>query len=98
MLDFYADWCVACRIMERDVFSTAAVHAALSGYEVLQVDATRNSATVQALLQDHQVLGLPSILFFTPDGRELRDARIEGELDQAGFLAWLDSRIEPNLR
>lgn len=98
MLDFYADWCVACRIMERDVFSQTAVHAALSGYEVLQVDATRNSPAVEALLQGHQVLGLPSILFFTPDGRELRDARIEGELDQAGFLAWLDSRIEPNLR
>lgn len=97
MLDFFAEWCVACKLMERDVFSRRAVHDALDGYVVLQVDATSNNAAVQALLAEHKVLGLPSILFFRADGSEINGERIQGEMDEGQFLAHLRERIEPGL-
>jgi thiol:disulfide interchange protein DsbD len=97
MLDFFAEWCVACKIMERDVFSRPAVHAALAGYVVLQADVTGNSADNRALLARHEVLGLPSVLFFRADGAEVSGERIQGELDEAQFLAHLSARITPAL-
>ncbi|MFP5382451.1 MAG: protein-disulfide reductase DsbD [Gammaproteobacteria bacterium] len=98
MVDFFAEWCISCKIMERDVFSRPAVHAALAGYEVLQADVTRPTDTNRAFLGQWNIVGLPAILFFAPDGSELTDARILGELDAAGFLAWVETRIEPKLR
>lgn len=98
MLDFFAEWCVACKLMERDVFAKTSVHNALAGYVVLQVDATDNNDTNQALLAQYNVMGLPSILFFRPDGTELKDERIQGEQTEAGFVAYLRDRIEPKLR
>ncbi len=98
MLDFFAEWCVACKLMERDVFAKASVHAALAGYVVLQLDATDNNDANQALLMQYGVMGLPSILFFRPDGTELKDERIQGEQTEAGFVAYLRDRIEPKLR
>jgi len=97
MLDFFAEWCVACKLMERDVFSRPAVHAALAGYVVLQVDATDNGAEDQALMAQYKVLGLPSVLFFRADGVEITGERIQGELDEAQFLAHLAGRIGPAL-
>lgn len=98
MVDFFAEWCISCKIMERDVFSRTAVHAALAGYEVLQADVTAPNETSRAFLAQWNIVGLPAILFFAPDGTEITDARILGELDEAGFLGWLSLRIEPNLR
>jgi len=98
MLDFYADWCVACRIMARDLFPLASVRAALSGYVLLQVDASDNTPATAALLREYNVPGLPAILFYRPDGSEIEGQRILGEQDEAAFLDWLKTRIEPNLR
>ncbi len=97
MLDFYADWCVACRIMARDVFPRPAVQAALSGYVWLQVDVTANTEANSALAAAYNVPGLPAILFFRPDGSEIEGQRVLGEQNEAAFLDWLKTRIEPNL-
>jgi thiol:disulfide interchange protein DsbD len=78
MLDFYADWCVSCKEMEKYTFPDPAVQAALSHTVLLQADVTANDATDQALLQHFGILGPPSILFFGQDGGEKTDFRVVG--------------------
>ena len=79
MLDFYADWCVACKEMERYTFSDPEVAAALSEYVLLQADVTANDAEDQALLQGRFGLpGPPAIMFFGADGVERKNFRVVG--------------------
>lgn len=78
MLDFYADWCVSCKEMEKYTFPDPTVQAALAGTVLLQADVTANDATDQALLQEFGILGPPSILFFGLDGAEKPDFRVVG--------------------
>ncbi|WP_411359622.1 protein-disulfide reductase DsbD [Pseudidiomarina salilacus] len=89
MLDLYADWCVACKEFERYTFSDPAVQQALSDALVLQADVTANNATNRALLEEYQVLGLPTILFFQ-DGELLAQARIAGFLAADDFVEHLE--------
>ncbi|WP_428608513.1 protein-disulfide reductase DsbD [Sedimenticola sp.] len=79
MLDFYADWCVSCKEMERYTFSDAKVKAALSGAILLQADVTANDEQDVALLQGHFGLpGPPSIMFYGRDGKERKGYRVIG--------------------
>ncbi|OEY68048.1 thiol:disulfide interchange protein [Marinobacter sp. X15-166B] len=93
MLDFYADWCISCKIMERRVFADPVVAQALSGHKLLQIDLTANTAEHQAMLNDFGLFGPPSILFFHGDGRENTEARVLGEMDKNTFLAHLDTAV-----
>lgn len=86
MLDFYADWCGACVIMDREVFSREDVQAALASYVVLRADVTANNAFDQALLKRFHVVGPPTILFFDRTGVELISRRIVGEVNAKEFL------------
>jgi thiol:disulfide interchange protein DsbD len=69
LLDFYADWCVSCKEMERFTFSDARVQAKLAGWTLLQADVTANSDEDKALLQRFKLYGPPGILFFDGTGR-----------------------------
>ncbi|AOV98149.1 protein-disulfide reductase DsbD [Edwardsiella hoshinae] len=89
MLDFYADWCSACKEFEKYTFSDEAVRKQLAGTLLLQANVTANTAQHNALLQQLNVLGLPSILFFTADGQPLDQARVTGFMDAERFLAHL---------
>ncbi len=85
MLDFYADWCVSCKEMERYTFSDQGVQDGLEGFRVLQADVTANDADDQALLKKFSLLGPPSILFFDKNGVEQRNLRLVGFMDAASF-------------
>jgi len=85
MLDFYADWCVSCKELERLTFSDPAVRKTLADMAALQADVTAHDAADQALLQHFGIVGPPAILFFGPDGRERREQRVVGFVDAAGF-------------
>jgi thiol:disulfide interchange protein DsbD len=87
MLDFYADWCVSCKEMEHETFSDPVVHKALKHVVLLQADVTANDADDQALLKHFGIFGPPSIMFFGPDGEELRAFRIIGYLSPQEFTA-----------
>lgn len=89
MLDLYADWCVACKEFEKYTFSQPDVQAALADTVLLQADVTGNSPAQQALLAQLRVLGLPTILFFGPQGEEIPDSRVTGFMDAAAFRAHL---------
>ncbi len=86
MLDFYADWCVSCKEMERFTFSDAAVQARLKNVVLLQADVTANSEADKALLKRFGLFGPPGILFFDAQGKELTDLRVTGFQDAPQFL------------
>ncbi|OIQ98248.1 thiol:disulfide interchange protein DsbD precursor [mine drainage metagenome] len=86
MLDFYADWCVSCKEMERLTFSDAGVQARLKNALLLQADVTANDAADKALLQRFQLFGPPATLFFAGDGKEQADFRVTGYQDAPQFL------------
>jgi len=90
MLDFYADWCVSCKIMERRVFRRPEIAARLQRLHLVQADVTANSADDRALLQRFALLGPPTLVFFDKDGHEVSPARLVGEKNAAEFLAHLD--------
>jgi thiol:disulfide interchange protein DsbD len=88
MLDFYADWCVSCKEMERYTFTDPKVIAALSGFILLQADVTGNDNEDQALMRDHfGIPGPPAILFFGADGEERRPLRVVGFMAAEPFAA-----------
>ena len=77
LFDFYADWCVACKEMEKYTFTQPEVHAALADFVLLKADVTANDAIDQALMQRFGIIGPPSTLFFV-DGVERRELRLIG--------------------
>ncbi len=85
MVDLYADWCVACKEFEKYTFSDSAVRASLKDVQLLQANVTANTATDNALLQHLHVLGLPTILFFDAQGKEIPGSRITGFLKPKDF-------------
>ncbi|WP_245559580.1 protein-disulfide reductase DsbD [Luteimonas mephitis] len=95
LIDFYADWCVSCHVIEREVFGDATVAARLAGVQVLRPDVTDNDAIDRELLGHWQVPGPPTLILVGPDGRERRAQRSVGEVDARGFLAKLDAAGAP---
>jgi len=89
MLDFYADWCVSCKEMERFTFSDPAVQAKLNSAIVLQADVTANSAADKELLKRFGLYGPPGILFFDAKGQEMSDFRVVGYQNSEQFLSTL---------
>jgi len=93
MLDFYADWCVSCKEMERFTFADPKVAARLAGFTLLKADVTANDAEHQVLLKRFGLFGPPGILFFGLDGREIDSARTVGFVPADAFAASLDRVI-----
>lgn len=87
LLDFYADWCVSCKEMERYTFSDPAVQAALAKVVLLRADVTRNDAADQTLLKHFGIIGPPTIAFFGSDGQERRNFREVGYMKAPEFAA-----------
>ncbi|MBV4480811.1 protein-disulfide reductase DsbD [Pseudomonas khavaziana] len=93
LLDYYADWCVSCKIMEKQVFGKPEVMAALKDVRLLRLDVTADNAASRELLGRYKVPGPPSFVWIGPDGEERRAQRITGEVDAAAFLQrWTQTR------
>ena len=89
MLDFYADWCVSCKEMERFTFSDPAVQAKLAGALLLKADVTANNTDDRELLKRFQLFGPPGTIFFDAQGREIADTRVIGYQNSERFLQTL---------
>jgi thiol:disulfide interchange protein DsbD len=86
LLDFYADWCVTCKEMELLTFSNEKVKAALSTYQLIQVDVTKNTVEHQRILKQYALFGPPAILFFDANGEERVSKRVIGFMKAERFL------------
>jgi thiol:disulfide interchange protein DsbD len=91
MLDFYADWCSSCIRLDHEVLSQLGIQSVLSDYVLLRADLTKNDDFDQALLKRFNVIAPPTILFFSPEGQELKMDRIVGEVSKEEFLKHLQS-------
>ncbi len=90
MLDFYADWCVSCVEMEKNVFPVPAVKAMLEKGMLLRVDVTQNTREDQALLTRFGLFGPPGTIFYGRDGREISNSRLVGYVPAQQFLDHLN--------
>ena len=89
MLDFYADWCVSCKEMERFTFTDPAVQKKLAGALLLKADVTANNADDRALLKRFSLFGPPGTIFFDAAGKEIRAARVIGYENSRRFVETL---------
>jgi thiol:disulfide interchange protein DsbD len=87
MLDFYADWCISCKEMEKYAFTNAKVLSALKDIATLQADVTDNDNIDTELMSSLGIYGPPAILFFDSSGREIRNRRVVGEMSGEQFAA-----------
>jgi thiol:disulfide interchange protein DsbD len=95
MLDFYADWCVSCKEMEKFTFSDPRVQGRLAGVLLLQADVTATSEDDIALLKRFGLFGPPGIIFFGHDGKENPAVRVVGYQAPELFLASLGKALSP---
>lgn len=89
MVDLYADWCVACKEFEHYTFPDAKVQSEFSHYQLIQVDLTNSDNKTIELMEEYTVFGLPSILFFNTQGKELTTQRVTGFLNAEDFAKHL---------
>ncbi len=97
VLDWYADWCISCKVIEHEVLNAPNVLPLLKGYRLVRFDITQSSAEQRALLDRYQLFGPPALLFFAANGSEKTDARVVGETNAGEFAAHLQ-RIRADLR
>jgi thiol:disulfide interchange protein DsbD len=93
MLDFYADWCVSCKEMEKFTFADAKVAAQMNRMLLLQADVTANSDADKALLKRFGLFGPPGIIFFDAKGGERTDLRVVGYQPPEQFLPSLERAL-----
>jgi thiol:disulfide interchange protein DsbD len=89
VLDFYADWCVSCKEMDRFTFNDPRVVAALAGFQLLRVDVTANNIHDRALLKRFRLFGPPATIFFDGQGHETDGTRVIGFDSANRFLVVL---------
>ena len=94
LLDFYADWCVSCKEMERFTFTDAQVQQRLAGMVKVQADVTANNAEHQALLKRFRLFGPPAIVFFDKNGKEINGLRVIGFQKAEKFSGVLDEVLK----
>lgn len=87
VVDWYADWCISCKVIEREVLNQPETQAMLADYRKLRFDITASTEAQRALLDQYGLFGPPIIQFFNADGSEAASSRVVGEVDLEGFLA-----------
>ncbi len=90
LVEFTADWCISCEVIEQEVFTDPSVKAELQNVQRLSIDVTDYDTRDREIMQHFGVVGPPTLMWFGPDGQERRSARIIGELDAEAFLERFD--------
>lgn len=93
IVDFYADWCVSCKHMEKTVFTQPSVQTRFKGLNTLKADITEASDDEKSLMKKYGVIGAPAILFLDKNGVERRELRVTGEMGTEAFVQRLDALL-----
>ena len=91
MLDLYAEWCVACKELDRFTYTDPAVIEKLQGVISIKVDATTLTPEIERIQKKYEIVGLPTVLFFDREGNWLRDKTLTGFVKAPPFLKLLES-------
>jgi thiol:disulfide interchange protein DsbD len=90
MIDLWADWCVACKELDKYTFSDERVYSLLNKMNIIKFDITENNIDHAQFLNDYKIYGPPALMFFDNDGKEIESARIVGFIDADKFLIKLN--------
>ncbi|MCK1719479.1 protein-disulfide reductase DsbD [Bradyrhizobium sp. 141] len=93
MVDFSAEWCTECKLMERNVFSQEPVRQAFRNFLLVRADLTHFDRDSKDLMKRFGVVGPPTIVFISPEGREIQEARIVGDVGISAFLSKLAKAV-----
>lgn len=85
LLDWYADWCISCKVIEHEVLNAPQIQAQLGAFRLLRFDITQSTAEQRALLDRYQLFGPPALLFFAANGSENTADRVVGEINAEDF-------------
>ena len=96
LLDWYADWCISCKVIEHEVLNAPQVQPQLSAFTLLRFDITQSNAEQRALLDRYHLFGPPALLFFAANGSEMAAERVVGEIN-AGEFAQILTRVRGKL-
>jgi len=96
LVDFYADWCISCKEMEKYTFSDVSVQTALGNTVLLRADVTGNDADDQALLKHFGIFGPPTIAFYGADGEERSNYRVVGYMKADAFASRAREALQGN--
>ena len=97
MLDYYADWCIACLQMQKGAFADPRTHQRLTDFQLIKADVTAVNRESEALMDRFELIGPPTILFFTANGTRISAADVVGEMDADTFVQHIDAQVVPNL-
>jgi thiol:disulfide interchange protein DsbD len=85
LVDWYADWCISCKVIEHEVLPHPKVIAQLTAFKLIRFDMTDSNERQRELLDRYKLFGPPALLFFGKDGNELKNVRVVGEIDAEAF-------------
>ncbi len=87
VMDFFADWCIPCHELDQHTYSNPKVIEALAPFAKFKVDATNpNSKEAMEPIETFEIVGVPTIIFLSPNGKEVPNTRITGYVPPAEFL------------
>ncbi|MDG6896995.1 protein-disulfide reductase DsbD [Actinobacillus delphinicola] len=96
MIDFHADWCVACKELDEKTFSQPQVQDRLKQLLLIKVDMTNNTPENKAILEHFHILGLPAVLFFDHNAQEIKNLRLSGFVNAKDFMTLLNEAEKQN--
>jgi thiol:disulfide interchange protein DsbD len=89
MLDFYADWCIACKEMDHTTFQNPAVISALKPWVLLRINMTTNTPAIATIKQRYNIIAPPALIFINAQGQEIANSRLVGAVNPTAFLTHL---------
>ncbi|WP_037583908.1 protein-disulfide reductase DsbD family protein [Stigmatella aurantiaca] len=89
MIDFFADWCTACKELDRETYPSSEVIAESSRFLNIKIDATHSEDALDALMERFGVEGLPTVVFIASNGEPLAAPRVTGFLGPSPFVSEL---------